>query len=894
VNANRFDDYFLKTSGHEPLDYQRSLAGGDDGRACHSHLINIPTGLGKTAAMVIAWLWNRVELGSRAWPRRLVYCLPMRTLVEQTVTRTKEWLAKSGCSGTVEVHVLMGGEDATEWDAYPEKLAILIGTQDMLLSRALNRGYGMSRYRWPRHFGLLNSDCLWVLDEIQLMGPGVATASQLEVFRRTERFSSCPEGRSVTWYASATADLGHLQTRDWRTIKRQNDFLIELSPDEKSVRTGTIGKRLRGTKRLSLLKHLIFGDSKTTPAAELLRKIVDEHKSMVNTLASAPVDVPRRTLVFCNTVARAVAVHKGIQELLEADEIDVVLLHSRFRASDREGIMLRLENTPAASSGQIVVSTQVLEAGIDLSSAILWTEIAPLASLVQRLGRLNRKGEFGYNGVPLYGFAPAVNIIGISARNPEPKRKKEDKEAARKEAEKRYRPYEKAKCDEAWENLHKLDGDASSAALKLIDGAVAASIDRCPYSLHSHELLDFFDTDANLSLGFTDVSPFVRGTDRDTDFYVAWRDWRGSEEGKPPAFSADYQRQELCAVSIGKVSESREVLARGWLWRGKDAGWASAGSLEIIPGMTLLLPTGAGGYSPNTGWTGRKQDAPVKSVYEPGTLPSDEEMLSSLNHGWRSIADHTSDVRAEWATLIGILGGVDLSPDELQAISEGINWHDAGKNHLSWKEAARSALEEAGVTVPEGILPLAKFSLSDSPKLRAEDENGNPKYTGRKLNEELKRLRRLFRPGMAHEVASALAFRQSEQSVAPTQRSIPSLLAEYLIMSHHGHVRKVLRDEIPKQPNNARDAESVRGVSHGDRLDAVNIGGVMRGCEALSTDCRRMGRDPAGNESYTRGVLRLLDHYGPFRLAFYEALFRAADVRASMRVAAVSDERRII
>jgi len=34
----------------------------------------------------------------------------------------------------------MGGEEKTEWDLYPEREAILIGTQDMLLSRALNRG----------------------------------------------------------------------------------------------------------------------------------------------------------------------------------------------------------------------------------------------------------------------------------------------------------------------------------------------------------------------------------------------------------------------------------------------------------------------------------------------------------------------------------------------------------------------------------------------------------------------------------------------------------------------------------------------------------------------------------------------------------------------------------
>ena len=57
----------------------------------------------------------------------------------------------------------MGGDVARDWDTYPEADAILIGTQDEILSRALNRGYGTSRYRWPVQFGLLNNDCLWVL-----------------------------------------------------------------------------------------------------------------------------------------------------------------------------------------------------------------------------------------------------------------------------------------------------------------------------------------------------------------------------------------------------------------------------------------------------------------------------------------------------------------------------------------------------------------------------------------------------------------------------------------------------------------------------------------------------------------------------------------------------------
>ena len=107
----------------------------------------------------------------------------MRTLVEQTQAAAQAWLRNLGQDTDVRVHVLMGGEEAEDWDISPERDAILIGTQDMLLSRALNRGYGMSRYHWPMHFGLLNNDCLWVLDEIQLMGSGLATSTQLQTFR---------------------------------------------------------------------------------------------------------------------------------------------------------------------------------------------------------------------------------------------------------------------------------------------------------------------------------------------------------------------------------------------------------------------------------------------------------------------------------------------------------------------------------------------------------------------------------------------------------------------------------------------------------------------------------------------------------------------------------------
>src|SRR5206468_3899515 len=194
-----------------PFPYQHRLATDPS----LPQLIDVPTGAGKTAAVILAWLWRRHYADDetrKATPRRLIYCLPMRVLVEQTEAAAKTWLKNLGLEKKVCVHVLMGGEEAEDWDVHPERDAILIGTQDMLLSRALNRGYGMSRYRWPMHFGLLNNDCLWVLDEVQLMGSGLATTTQLQAFR--EKLGVW--GTVQTIWMSATLRRDWLKTVDFK------------------------------------------------------------------------------------------------------------------------------------------------------------------------------------------------------------------------------------------------------------------------------------------------------------------------------------------------------------------------------------------------------------------------------------------------------------------------------------------------------------------------------------------------------------------------------------------------------------------------------------------------------------------------------------------------------
>ncbi len=99
----RFAALFRQATGNPvPLPYQEYLALGNP----FPTLLDVPTGLGKTAAAILSWIWRRrfAEASIACdTPRRLVYCLPMRVLVEQTFTEALKWLHRLGLlAGTAE------------------------------------------------------------------------------------------------------------------------------------------------------------------------------------------------------------------------------------------------------------------------------------------------------------------------------------------------------------------------------------------------------------------------------------------------------------------------------------------------------------------------------------------------------------------------------------------------------------------------------------------------------------------------------------------------------------------------------------------------------------------------------------------------------------------------
>src|SRR5580692_6852682 len=86
--TNSFKKFFqTATGGREPYPYQERFAEAEP----MPHLLRAPTGAGKTATAVLGWLW-RLASNKPNTPRRLVYCLPMRVLVEQSQREAEKWI----------------------------------------------------------------------------------------------------------------------------------------------------------------------------------------------------------------------------------------------------------------------------------------------------------------------------------------------------------------------------------------------------------------------------------------------------------------------------------------------------------------------------------------------------------------------------------------------------------------------------------------------------------------------------------------------------------------------------------------------------------------------------------------------------------------------------------
>ncbi len=373
----------------EPYPWQARLAE----RCAHGEppsAIAVPTGAGKTAT-VDALVWALAQQAERPAAQRtvgvrIVWAIDRRILVDEVHTHAEQLAGL--LSAAVDdpgdplrdmasrLAELSGGAPlvATRWrgglEGRPERCGplqpqIISSTIAQIGSRLLFRGYGVGRRSLAIEAGLAACDTTICLDEAHLAEPFRETVEVIRKQRQTgERVLALPGLRAITLTA---------------TPPREDEDVLALDDGDRAA----LGRRYTGEKHAKLVE----------PEAGIKESVV------VGLLAATAADYVRdgKPTVACvvNTVRRARGVFDSLRKEL-GEEADVALLIGPQRPADREQMLDR--HRAALFDGRpgerplVCVATQTFEVGLDADVAAMVSESASATALVQRLGRLNRRG----------------------------------------------------------------------------------------------------------------------------------------------------------------------------------------------------------------------------------------------------------------------------------------------------------------------------------------------------------------------------------------------------------------------------------------------------------------------------------------------------------------------
>ena len=424
-----FKKWFCELTGNvDPFPWQEALYRRFMDNTVERAL-DIPTGLGKTA-MMAAWLLARAD--GAAIPRRLVYVVDRRAVVDQA-TEVAEALraAVERCpplalalklnGRPLPISTLRGQHvDNKQWLEDPSSPAIVVGTIDMIGSRLLFEGYGVSRKMRPYHAGFLGADTLIVLDEAHLVPPfemlldAIASNTAGVAPRGAEARKIVPQFKLMALSATGRIRTGR-----------------PFSLTDQDLRHAIVRRRLDAQKRLRLRQLKATGDLPRARLGEILAKKLARIAWIVAGRGTRTV----RVIVFCDKRKVAEKAKKTLEELAKAaGQTDIKERTELFvggrRVREREDAAEKLRALGFIARSKIPVpkpvflfATSAGEVGVDLDADHMISDLVEWERMVQRLGRVNRRGE---------GDAQVVVLL-----EPDPKPGKTAKAALAVDSEKR-------------------------------------------------------------------------------------------------------------------------------------------------------------------------------------------------------------------------------------------------------------------------------------------------------------------------------------------------------------------------------------------------------------------------------------------------------------------------
>lgn len=345
---NDLRELLREVTNFEAYDFQvdaaRRLLDGE------SLVLVSPTGSGKSWAALLAFIYAKRH--GLPFADRLIYAFPLRTLTSALYQQYGKYLERENLQTTLQ----MGGMERGEGDPFFEG-EVIFTTIDQLLSGYIGVPVSLPRRLANMPAGALIGSCV-VFDEFHLLEPDKALATTLDLAEQLKPYAQ-------TLLMSATFSGGGI--------------------DE-------VCQRAHAGKREVLPGELDRPDKKQTR-----RKFVwSGHEPVAEAVLNAHQD---KTIVVCNTVDRAASLYREIVSLANDRGVEdrILLLHARFLPEDRkvkEKELLGLFGEKSTERA-VLVATQVVEVGLDISASVLHTEVAPASAIFQRAGRCARFGGDG-------------------------------------------------------------------------------------------------------------------------------------------------------------------------------------------------------------------------------------------------------------------------------------------------------------------------------------------------------------------------------------------------------------------------------------------------------------------------------------------------------------------
>ena len=280
-----------------------------------------------------------------------------------------------------------------EWRYYPQTCAVICATPDMFGSRLLFRGYGTSRTMRSMEAGLLAYDTVLIVDEAHLSRQLLKTARQVA---RIENMAEMPLAKQIA----------PLQVVETTATPASDDTYSMVSVEESDF---DIDSALK--KRLCTPKFVFVSLDFEKPKDEI-DAIVSKCVELIhdNEEADRLSDSNPHVLgCVLNTLDKGKAVAKALAKQCKKEGIQrpIDVYVGPMRAYDKGKVAEKLRNLSSMNPQNApccIIGTQTLEVGIDVDFANMVTEIAPGSALVQRAGRVNRRGIRPEGSVYVFGL----------------------------------------------------------------------------------------------------------------------------------------------------------------------------------------------------------------------------------------------------------------------------------------------------------------------------------------------------------------------------------------------------------------------------------------------------------------------------------------------------------